>query len=96
MSAKACKGCQPIKDYKDNEGNIIERFTRYLCFECEKVVFPIPPVSPDYWSDQSWVKYIQMYGIDKEPETIPSTFGLFHKTDKVNEQGEALYRLEDK
>lgn len=90
--AEACKGCPKTKTYSNAAGTWSS--TTYLCNECDKVMFPVPPVCTAYWNAADWAKYIQMYGVDKEPATIETSSGTWHKTGATNEQGEALYRLE--
>lgn len=63
------------------------------CSECNRIMFPAPPVNTTYWGPESWGRYISMYGVDREPLTIVNSFGTWIKLDKTNEQGEALYTL---
>lgn len=55
--------------------------------------FKTPPVCTARWNNEDWGRYIAKNSIETEPETIRSSFGLWRKTNKVNEKGHALYYL---
>lgn len=61
------------------------------CLACNKVEFPAPPVCTAQWNNGDWGQYIKLHGRDREPKTLTTQFDTWVKTNKTNEQGEALY-----
>ncbi len=57
------------------------------------IAFPVPPVNTFYWTEESWARYIKEHGVETEPKIINSSFGIWDKTDQINEQGHAVYHL---
>ena len=57
------------------------------------IVFPVPPVCTASWTDIDWVRYIEIHGVESEPDTIGSSFGLWYKTGELDINGNALYSL---
>ncbi len=60
------------------------------------LAFRAPPVCTAYWDEDAWRCYILAHGapINKEPATMELCGETWHKTDKINDKGEAVYRRE--
>ena len=55
-----------------------------------------PPVCTAYWNESDWESYFAKNSIETEPETIESTFGIWHKTGEKDSKVMALYSLKSK
>ena len=56
-------------------------------------MFPAPPVCTTRWTRSDWAKYIELHGVETEPETITNGFGVWKKTGDTDINGHALYNL---
>ena len=65
------------------------------CAACNKVAAPPPPVCTAHWDEEAWRNYFKIHGQAVEPEVIIGLGIRWIKTNKQNEQGEALYHCEE-